>query len=207
MQAMQNHHISRQFSRLNDSALSEFAGEVITSMTGNPNFPNPLVPLAELSALRSDFVQKQAESEMGGRVATVNKNNARALLLDALRRQAGDIQSAAGQDLAGLLSSGFQAASANRTPTPLAVPVILAIVNEASTQLRLRLTPVPNARAYQVQVRNGDGEWKDGGVYPQARRLVVENLTPGSVYAIQVRAVGGSTGYSHWSDPVSRMSM
>jgi len=30
--------------------------------------------------------------------------------------------------------------------------------------------------------------------YPQARRLVLENLTPRTVHAIQVQAVGGSTG-------------
>jgi hypothetical protein len=41
----------------------------------------------------------------------------------------------------------------------------------------------------------------------KARRLVLENLTPGTVHAIQVRAVGGSTGYSYWSDPVSHMAM
>ena len=40
----------------------------------------------------------------------------------------------------------------------------------------------------------------------KARRLVLENLTPGAVYAIQMRAVGGSTGHSCWSDPVSHMA-
>ncbi len=29
----------------------------------------------------------------------------------------------------------------------------------------------------------------------------------GTNYSIQVRAVGGLTGYSDWSDPVSHMSM
>jgi hypothetical protein len=32
------------------------------------------------------------------------------------------------------------------------------------------------------------------------------NLTPGTNYNIQARAVGGSTGYSDWSDPVSHMA-
>ncbi|MFM8469141.1 MAG: fibronectin type III domain-containing protein [Limisphaerales bacterium] len=36
---------------------------------------------------------------------------------------------------------------------------------------------------------------------------VVENLTPGTTYTFSVRAVGGSTGFSDWSDPVSHMSL
>jgi chitodextrinase len=48
--------------------------------------------------------------------------------------------------------------------------------------------------------------WVPGGVFTQARKIVVENLTPGTTYTFQVRAVGGSTGYSGWSDPVSHMS-
>jgi len=34
----------------------------------------------------------------------------------------------------------------------------------------------------------------DLGSFGQVRRLVVKNLTPGTVYTVQVRAVGGSTG-------------
>jgi hypothetical protein len=41
----------------------------------------------------------------------------------------------------------------------------------------------------------------------KARRRMLENLTLGTVYAIQMRAVGDSTGYSYWSDAVFRMAM
>jgi hypothetical protein len=37
--------------------------------------------------------------------------------------------------------------------------------------------------------------------------VVLTNLTPGGTYSIQGRAIGGSTGYSDWSDPVSHMAM
>ena len=37
--------------------------------------------------------------------------------------------------------------------------------------------------------------------------MPVNGLTPGTNYTFQVRAIGGSTGYSDWSDPVSHMSM
>lgn len=37
--------------------------------------------------------------------------------------------------------------------------------------------------------------------------MVVDELTAGANYVFQFGAVGGSTGYSDWSDPVGHMSM
>jgi hypothetical protein len=37
--------------------------------------------------------------------------------------------------------------------------------------------------------------------------VVLQNLTPGTNYNVQARAVGGSAGYSDWSDPVSHMAL
>jgi hypothetical protein len=53
----------------------------------------------------------------------------------------------------------------------------------------------------------GGGEWQEAGIFPQARRMVLANLTPGTIYNIRVRALGGSTGYSEWSPVTSRMSL
>ncbi|MEP6821843.1 MAG: fibronectin type III domain-containing protein [Chthoniobacterales bacterium] len=39
------------------------------------------------------------------------------------------------------------------------------------------------------------------------REMVVSGLTPGQMYNFQVRAMGGSTGQSDWSDAVSHMSL
>jgi hypothetical protein len=33
----------------------------------------------------------------------------------------------------------------------------------------------------------------------------IDGLTPGTTYMFQVRAIGGSTRYSDWSNPVSRV--
>ncbi len=44
------------------------------------------------------------------------------------------------------------------------------------------------------------------GVFTQSR-MVIPDLIPGTTYTLQARAIGGSTGYSDWSDPVSHMSM
>lgn len=48
---------------------------------------------------------------------------------------------------------------------------------------------------------------QNGGLFTNSRNMPINALTPGGNYQFQVRAVGGSTGYSDWSDPVSHMSL
>jgi len=71
----------------------------------------------------------------------------------------------------------------------------------------VRVGPLKNARGYQAQVRSGDGPWLEAGISPKARRIELTNLTPGTMYGIRVRAIGGSTGYSDWSNPTAHMSL
>ena len=51
------------------------------------------------------------------------------------------------------------------------------------------------------------GAPQSGGLFTYSRNRVIENLTPDVLYTIQVRAIGGTTGYSDWSDPISHMAM
>jgi hypothetical protein len=109
------------------------------------------------------------------------------------------VQIHASQDLDVLLTSGFYANSTNRAQSPLVQPVILAIENNAATQLLVRVVPVTNARSYQVRLMLGSNPPVDGGIFTQARGIILTNLTSAATYAVQVRAIGGSTGYSEWS--------
>jgi hypothetical protein len=142
----------------------------------------------------------------GGTQLTAAKNAARTALIELLRTQAAYVQSKGHNDLAVILSSGFWTNSTNRTRVPLPQPVILNIDNFATTQLLVRMDPVDNAHSYEVRTRVGSADWRNAGVFTRARGVLLDGLTPGATYDIQARAVGGSTGYSDWSDPVSHMA-
>ena len=43
------------------------------------------------------------------------------------------------------------------------------------------------------------------GVFTGSRSMTVAGLVPGRSYMFQVRSIGGSTGYTDWSNPVSHM--
>jgi hypothetical protein len=202
-----NYRVNLGFAGYSDSDLDEFTSGVIASMTGNAEFPTPPVALADLGTLQTTFENAMAAAAQGGTQLTAVKNAARTALVTAMRKVAAYVQSIASQDVALLLSSGFQANSTARTQTPLVTPNIIQIDNGMSTQLVVRLQGVDNARAYEVQVKNGTGGWLPSGVFTQSRGIVVGGLTPGNTYSVQARAVGGSTGYSDWSDPQSHMAM
>ena len=202
-----NYRVSRGFSKLNNNALRTFSTNVGSCMTDNPAFLDPLVPMTVLKPAVATFSDAVDAALNGGKVEIAQRNAAQATLLGLLRQEAAYVEGVAGDNLPKLLSSGFESVSNNQTQIPLPKPVIDRVENSASTQLELRLQTVPTARAYEVRLSYSGGAWQAAGIFTQARKIVLTNLTPGMTYTIQARAIGGSTGSSDWSDPVSHMSL
>jgi len=186
------------------------AGAIINGLTGNPSFPSPSVDLKTLQAAVDDLNAALAAQLIGGPPATAEKRNKQEALIVLLRRLRRYVEDSCGNDLSVLLSSGFQAAVTTRVRSPLANPSILNIRFGNSTELVLKVTPIAHAKCYEVRsavVGEGNipGPWQSAGLFTSTRLMTISGLTPGTTYAFQVRAVGGSTRYSDWSNPVSRM--
>ena len=161
----------------------------------------------DLQTLRLDFSAARVAAANGGTQLTAVKNQKRELLTQAMHKLAMYVQTVARTDLATLLSSEFEACSTSHARVPLQKPAILALVNETSGQLLLRGQAVLNARSYQVQTSTDGGKtWMDMDDSTGARRIVIAPVTPGTVYTVRFRAVGGSTKYSEWSDPSSHIA-
>ena len=203
---MSAYTVSLGFARLPDSELSDFSVTVVTKMTNNPSYPTPEVELGDITAANTAFATAIAAAAQGGTQLTAAKNAAREALVSLLRKQAAYVQSIAQDDLTMLLSSGFWNNATDRTRRPLPKPSILSIDNIATTQLLAKATALDNARAYEARVRAGTQPWQSAGVYTKARGILLPDLVPGTMYEVQVRGVGGSLGYSDWSDPVSHMA-
>lgn len=204
---MKNYRVNLGYAGYSNATLSDFTAANILCLTGNASFPALPVPVEDLTTLQTGFATARANSAQGGKQLTALTRAARTVLITALRKNAAYVQSIASQDDAMILSSGYLVNSTNRTPAPLLVPTITAITNEATTTLTVRVQPVNNARAYQVRYCVSGGAWLPTVDSTQTRRIMLTNLTPGTTYTVQSRAVGGSTGYSNWSDPVSHMAM
>ena len=200
------------FVSMPDSSLDEFAGGTVTGMTANPAYPTPPVALTAVQTQQQTFNAAVIAAANGGTTLTAAKNNARAVLVDSLRQNALYVQTKCNNDLATLLSSGYQAASTNHAQNPLAQPVIQDLINGNSGELVARVKAVANAHAYEARYAligtgNTPGPWQSGGLFTSSKSIIISGLTPGSTYIVEVRAIGGSTGYSDWSNAVSHMSL
>ena len=206
--------VSLGFADASDHVLEETAGHVILGYFGEAaaTFPNTPLTKAAFQAALTGFSNAIAARAQGGTEATATKTVARDALVTMLRQIALNVQTVIqllppAQALETLLSSGLDAVSTSRAQHPLAQPVVYGVENDGTGRLKLRIGPVANARNYAVQYQVAGGAWVGAGLFQSTRGLVVSGLTPGTMYTFQVRAVGGSTGHSDWSDPVSHMSL
>lgn len=176
-------------------------------MTGNPGFPTPRVAPVAITTLANTFIADLAAAAGGGVLATATKDASKLALQLLMREQAAYVQSVAGTNLSMLLSSGFFVASTNRTRIVLPQTVIRMVATVQSGLFKVTVNPVPTSRGYELRYKNGTGDYINGGIFTSSRSIMLQNLAPGSTYTVQVRAIGGLTGYGDWSDPVSRMAM
>ncbi len=202
------YRVSYSFTTLSDNDLIALLQVVIICLTNNPTFNNLPVTLTNLQALLTAFQNAvNAMGQSSSAQLTAERDEARMALLDAFRKTGAYVQSVALNSLSKLLSSGFAAVNTSTAQTPLATPSVVSVSNLATTQVLMRLTPIPNAKSYESRLSLDNGvTWTSGGISPQARRIVLGSLTPGKVYMITARAIGGSTGQSDWSTPVTIMA-
>jgi hypothetical protein len=198
--------VSLSFATFGDNDVNSIAILVIVCLKNNALFPNLPVSIAALTALQTAYQNALTAAAQGGKVNTALKIEAKDGMVSGLRQTAAYVQSLAPTlTVSQVLSSGFDVANANTTPYPLIQPVF-TLDNSVTTQLAVYLTAVPNAKAYQVQFSTGSGAWQEAGIYPNTKGIVLTSLTPGTIYNVRVRAVGGSTQYSPWSATVSIMA-
>jgi len=140
----------------------------------------------------------------GGPKDTSALKDARNNLVAALRQIAAYIQSLNLTE-AQVLSLGFDVVVWSRSKITIVAGIITSLDNSYSGKLGVNLQALPGAKAYHVQYCIGAGAWVDAGIWPNTKNIVITNLTPGTVYGVRVRGVGGSEQYGPWSATVSLM--
>ena len=201
-------YVSFGFSKLADSDLLTKTEAIVTSLTGNTHYPTPSPILASVQAAATAFQTALVAAADGGKLKTAEKNEARETLLGLLRNLALYVQQHCQENLAILLSSGFDA---RKAPTPAGVlpaPVAVTLTQSAlSGILDFRAKAVANASAYEGQMTmdvNKD-DWGSVGTFTAAR-FKLEALKPGTTYWARARAIGAA-GPGAWSDAVSAMAI
>jgi hypothetical protein len=203
----QNIRIALTFATYNRTQLNGFAILVIVCLKNNLLFPNLPVSIAVLTALQTALQDANNAAAQGGVPATTAANEARDAMNVALRQNAAYVQSlTATLTLSQIYTSGYDVVNTNRTQSPLIQPVLNGLDNSLTTKLLVQFGSITNAKAYQVQFSTGTGAWQEAGIFPSTKNVLITNLTPGTVYNVRVRAIGGSTQYSEWSAAMAIMA-
>ena len=205
---MPKYRTSREYTRFPDPALSTFAGGVATGLTDNPKAPNPPESPASLLTKRDDFSETIIAASGGGPLQTALKDASRAVLTAALNKDASYVDIITDDDLATLLSTGYQPVSTNRARVVLSSPMILgAMAGPLSGQIKLHVRGDRNRKAIQGQIKPLDGEYGPVITFEDSRQIVFKGLVAGTTYVMQLMGIGGSTGQSDWSAPISKLAI
>ena len=197
----------RSYTKLPDLDVSAFAGGVIAGLTGNASFPKPPVAPADLGTLKSAFDEAIIAAAEGGTLQTAQKDAARAALITALNKDAAFVDINCNEELATLLSSGYEPVNSNHTRVTLEAPVIISAMNgPQSGEIKLRVKGDPHRRAIQGRIKSTGGEFGPVITFKGTRDIIFDGLAAGTTYVMQLVGIGGNTGQSDWSDPVTRVA-
>jgi hypothetical protein len=184
---------------------------LLKGLTGNSNFTNLPVDLNIFKADLDAYGVSIADAKDGGKKAISLRNKQGESVIRTIKQLSTYVELNCKDDMNIFLSSGFQPRSSMRTSAqPLDQPMIQSIDQGPTGQLLVSITPVRKAKSYELRF----GIAGSGGaapaawstlMAPNARTAVsISGLTPGTTYAVQVRAYG-QLGYTEYSDSATRM--
>jgi hypothetical protein len=210
-------HVIISFDGMKDHGIEDLATAVSAKLYVEPayNTPPDIVPpvsKADLDTARAAFTEAIPIATTGGPEETAAKNNLRAALIALLRPLAAFVDGKHLNNLELLLKSGFKASKTGNTPAALIVPVIKGVKNGISGQLLPKVDPIDNVAGFEprsalIAPDGTQGPWVNGDFSKSARGLAVNGLTPGALYALQVRAHFANNQHSDWSDTVQHRAL
>jgi hypothetical protein len=184
---------------------------VVKALTGNLNFPTLPVDLNTLKTTLDTYAIYIGEAKDGGRKAILLRNQQGEEIIRMLRALATHVELNCKDDINIFLTSGFHPRSTVRaTAQPLVQPTIVGVEQGVSGELLATIKAVRKARTYDLRygvvaaAGAAPTSWSMITVANVKSALSIDGLTPGTVYALQVRAYG-TLAYTAWSDSTTRM--
>lgn len=196
----------RGFEKLSDLDVSKLTGKTIAGFTDNPEVADPPVTVPVLTEQKDSYDDYIIKADKGGNLATARKNGQRAVVIDSLNKNASYVDIKCNDDMAILLSSGYESVSTNRAQSVLDAPVVIDVDNSMSGVLKPRVRVAPNTKSLLGRIKEANGsEFGPTVSFKNSRSILFTGLSKGVTYVYQLCGVGGSTGQSNWSDPSSGM--
>lgn len=188
------------------------ARTIITSLTGNPNFPTPTPTLAVVTGATDGLETSAATAQITkAKLKTdISDRDEKEDFLDKVMTQlAAYVESVAGDDETMIHSAGMdtKAAASKGTSAPTLPPALTPTAGDHDGEVDLSWDKVSGAKSYVIE-RSVDPptatSWQHAGVSTKSS-FTVTGLTSGTRYWFRVAAVG-TAGQSGWSDPATKIA-
>lgn len=196
-----------------DSDLLTFAQAHETAMNGNANFTTPLPATAEFTSVRAAYGTALGAfntAQAAAKLATTNKDTARAALESALTQRGNyvELTAANAADPVAVIESANFSVRSPKTPPGVPAPVanLALTAGDNAGEIDLQWDPVAGASHYNVQTCPDPISEAGWVTRPDASKskTAILGLTSGSKIWVRVRAVGpGGTGA--WSDVATKI--
>ena len=191
---------------MTDVQVIQFAKQVHTALTANPNVPAPNPPLSTLQHFIA-VAESSTDAYEAERAILRNKKNLRdeavKALCNGLRLEADTVQAATGGDPDKMETAGFRA---GKRPSPVGIPAqVTRLVLEAGPiegTLKACWKPVRGVKVYEIETSPdpiGANTWTYKGTATKAK-ATINSFTSGTRIWLHVRAIGAA-GPGPWSDP------
>ena len=176
--------------------------DVISLMTGNPNFTTPDVPLAELKSLTDDLETRYNAAQHGYKEETALLREVEEAWNYQMRLEARYVERISGLNEAVILSAGF---NVSKEPAPVQKSELSAENGELPGSVFLRRQAIIGAKAYMWQycaniISPTEEGWTNAGVTSKAS-VLLENLEPVTRHWFRVATVTPE-GTSAYNDPI-----
>jgi hypothetical protein len=195
-------------SKLSDGDLLARLNSILDGMTNNPAFTTPPVDMATFKAAIDSYNTLRTDALDGGKKAISARRKQREVVIKIATQLGHYVQTASNNDLATFNTSGFVAASNTRTPPQPLTSASFKWIDRGPTtgSIVVKVTGIPGAVSYDLRYAvvgagNTPGPWVEQ-VLTSPKAVTLNNLTPGSTYTFQVRALG-KLGYTDWCDPMT----
>jgi hypothetical protein len=177
-------------------------------------FPNPPVRLSDLQTAIEDFDRSRTDALDGGKKAFAQKKQCRAILCKMLKQLGHYADAVADNDMSVFVLSGFELAGKSG-PSGDVVPRILKIKQGKSGEFNVWIQAFYRKVIY-YELRWGPqgpegalpNTWMPSLQSRQGRRpMLIQNLTPGTIYCLQVRVYRNDETFTDWSPAATKMAI
>jgi hypothetical protein len=196
------------YARMTNDEVVNRASAVYTGLNGNPNFTNLPVAAADLKAQIDTVTALKAQAVDGSKKILAEIKKQVRVLIKMMRALGRYVELNCKDDEPTFRSSGFELVSTTKTPPAALTEKIRSITHgSVSGQIVVALKAVAKAGSYDLRYgpsANGGlpTDWTTKSTTSVRPAIVLDGLTPKTMYAFQARALVGKQ-FTDWTDPVS----